>query len=130
MYPLRLMIAAPPSDTLDGLERVEGVDTEELEGVDTERSRSGIASRGSEGEILGDGELERCSGEVGPLIGGVAVVSCISTTKSNGLHRVEQGWVRLSFKLPAGSTNRSTQATSKIACCPGSKSRHDVGYYM
>ena len=50
---------------------------EELDGVETERSRSGMASRASEGETLGDGELDLCSGEVAPLTGALAVVSDI-----------------------------------------------------
>ena len=50
---------------------------EEVDGVDTERSRWGIASRASEGETLGDGELALRSGDVGQLTDGLAAASSI-----------------------------------------------------
>lgn len=39
----------------------------ELEGVDTERSRCGTASSAIEGDVLGEGESGRCSGEARPF---------------------------------------------------------------
>lgn len=51
---------------------------DELDGVDAERSRCGTASRASEGETLGDGELGRSSGEATLLVGWLAGVSAIS----------------------------------------------------
>lgn len=68
---------APPSDNRDGRERRDGVDTEELVGVDTERSRNGMASSASEGEMLGDGELDLCTGEATLLAHGLSVVSAM-----------------------------------------------------
>lgn len=39
------------------------MDPEESDGDETERSSSGTASRASEGDTLGEGELDRRSGE-------------------------------------------------------------------
>ena len=37
-----------------------------------------MASRASEGDVLGDGELGRCSGDAGPLASGLDVAVVIS----------------------------------------------------
>lgn len=48
---------------------------DEDEGVETVRSRCGMASSASEGETLGEGELDLRAGEVTLLVGGLAWVS-------------------------------------------------------
>lgn len=68
---------ATPSESLDCRERVESVEAEEYDGVETERSSRGTASKAREGEMLGDGEPGRCSGDVMVLSGGLVVVSAI-----------------------------------------------------
>lgn len=45
--------------------------------METERSSNGTASRASEGETLGEGELGRCAGEVTVLSGGLIGISAI-----------------------------------------------------
>lgn len=59
----------------DCLDRVERVEMVELEGVDAALSRSGTASRARDGDVLSDGELGRCSGEVTLLARGLLFVS-------------------------------------------------------
>lgn len=69
------------------------MDPVQLDGVDTERSRSGTASSAIDGDVLGDGESGRCSGEARPLS-----VSCwlvegldvVSTTSAMLARRVKQ----------------------------------------
>lgn len=46
-------------------------------GDDTDRSSKGTASRASEGVMLSEGELGRCSGEVALLAGWLADVSAM-----------------------------------------------------
>lgn len=77
MYPLRRTTVAPPSESREFLDREERVEPAELEGVETERSRSGTASRASEGDTLSDGESGRVSGEAMLLAGGLGVMSAI-----------------------------------------------------
>ena len=57
-----------------------------VDGVETARSRSGTASRASDGEVLGEGELGLWSGEVTLLSGGLVIVSAISTSIIRSLH--------------------------------------------
>ena len=57
-----------------------------VDGVETARSRSGTASRASDGEVLGEGELGLWSGEVTLLSGGLVIVSAILTSIIRSLH--------------------------------------------
>lgn len=50
------------------------VEAAELAGVETDRSRFGTASRASEGDMLGEGDEGRCTGELSVLAGGVVAV--------------------------------------------------------
>lgn len=57
-----------------------------MDGVETARSRSGTASRAREGDILGDGELGRWSGDATLLSGGLVIVSAIFAVEVLLLH--------------------------------------------
>lgn len=78
IYPLLLTTPFPPSESLDSRDRVEVVEKVEQVGVEAVRSRRGIASRASDGDVLGDGEPGRRSGELSVLVGGL--VSSVSSS--------------------------------------------------
>ena len=84
IYPLRLTTVAPPSDEREFLDRVESVDI--VDGVETARSRSGTASRAREGDVLGEGELDRRFGDAAMLSGGLVIVSAIFAVQVLLLH--------------------------------------------
>ena len=79
------MTVAPPSDTRECRDRL---DREEMvDGVDTARSRSGTASRASDGDILGEGELGLWTGEATLLAAGLIIMSAMATSGSAGVSR-------------------------------------------
>lgn len=99
MYP-RLRTTVAPSDNREFLDRVDKVETVDVEGVETQRSSSGTASRARDAVVLGDGDLERCSGEAMLLTGGLGVDSAIAPV------RVQCNAVRVAVVARVGRCSR------------------------
>ena len=87
----------PPSDSLDCRDRVDDVEIVELAGVDTERSSNGTASSARDGETLGDGELDRRSGEVTLLNGGLVLGSDAISIASSQFDSLESRYLTCTY---------------------------------
>ena len=101
---------------------MERVDAVEEDGVDTERSRTGTASRASEGDTLGDGELGRRSGEVALLVGGLLFISAAATAQTVAQTGVQSSFGRLPFEQLLSNSNLNLQthvvdARKSVCCC-------------